>query len=76
MKTKLFYVFLGLAAINLLVNGLVTFINLVLGGILMTILASKEKSGEYSMWKIMLGIGIAGCSALIGIARILQFVKL
>lgn len=76
MRKKLLYVLLALIVINVLVNGLMNFINLVLGGIVLAIFASKEKTGNFSLWKLILGIGIASCSVLVGIMRIAGMIKL
>ncbi len=68
MKNTLFYVFIGLIVINIFVNGLMNFINLVLAGILLRILTEKEKSGSFSTWKLILGIGITVCNLLVRLA--------
>ena len=48
MKNRLFYIFTGLILINVLINGLMSFFNLVLAGILLAVLAGKEKTGRFS----------------------------
>lgn len=76
MRKKLLYILFALIVINVLTNGLINFINLVLGGVVLAIFASKEKTGDFSLWKLILGIGIASCSVLVGIMRILGMIKL
>lgn len=76
MRKKLLYVLFTLIVINILTNGLINFINLVLGGVVLAIFASKEKTGDFSLWKLILGIGIASCSVLVGIMRIVGMIKL
>jgi hypothetical protein len=75
MKKKLLYILLALIVINVLINGLINFINLVLSGIVLAVFASKEKTGDFSLWKLILGIGIASCSILIGVMRIAGMIK-
>jgi len=76
MRKKLLYILFVLIVINILTNGLMNFINLVLSGIVLTIFANKEKTGDFSLWKLILGIGIASCSVLVGIMRIVGMIKL
>lgn len=76
MRKKLLYILFALIVINVLTNGLMNFINLVLGGVVLAIFASKEKTGDFSLWKLILGIGIASCSILVGIMRILGMIRL
>jgi len=75
MKKKLLYILLALIVANVLVNGIMNFINLVLGGVVLAIFANKEKTGDLSLWKLILGIGIASCSVFIGIMRLVEMIR-
>lgn len=75
MRKKLLYIFIALFAVNILINGLMNFINLVLSGVVLAILAGKEKTGDFSLWKLILGIGIASSSVSIGIVRLIGMLK-
>lgn len=76
MKNKLFYIFLFLFLINIFVNRLVNFINLVNAGIFLALIAGKQKTGSYSLWKLIIGITIVSISLLIVFARIFNLLKL
>ena len=76
MKNKFFYFYLALIVINVCVNGLVNFINLVNAGVLLGILSGKEKTGSFSSWKLIVGVTIAFCGVLIGVARLFHLVKI
>jgi len=76
MKNKLFYVFLFLFLINIFVNGLVNFINLVNAGIFLALISGKQKTDSYSLWKLIIGITIVSISLLIGFARMFNLIKL
>ncbi len=76
MKNKLFYVFLFLFLINIFVNGLVNFINLANAGIFLALVAGKQKTCSYSLWKLIIGITIVSISLLIGFARMFNLIKL
>jgi len=75
MKNKLFYIFLLLFLINIFVNGLVNFINLVNAGIFLALVAGKQKTGSYSLWKLIIGIIIVSSSLLIGFTRVFNLLK-
>jgi hypothetical protein len=47
-----------------------------LAGIVLAILADKSKSGDFSTWKLVLGLGISGCSVFLGIMNIFGFIHL
>lgn len=76
MNKKLFYIFLAACLINILVNGLLNLINLILLGILIGIISGKQKTGSYSLWKMIVGIGIAVCNILIKLGIVFNIVKL
>lgn len=75
MKNKLFYIFLFLFLINIFVNGLVNFINLVNAGIFLALITGKQKTGSYSLWKLIIGITIVSISLLIVFARVFNLLK-
>ena len=76
MKDKLFYIFLVIWLVNVFVSGFVNFINLVLLGVFIGIIAGKQKTGSYSLWKLIVGIGIAACNILISLGMIFRLIKL
>lgn len=76
MKDKLFYGFLIIWVIVIFFSGFVNFINLILLGVFAGIITGKQKTGSYSLWKLIVGIGIAACYLLIKIASIMHLVKI
>lgn len=66
MKHKLLYILFGLIILEIFINGIMTFINLVLLGIVLSILAKKDQTGEYPVWKLFLGISITLCAIIAG----------
>lgn len=76
MKDKLFYVFLIIWLLNVLITGPFNLINLILLGVFIGIIAGKQKTGSYSLWKLIVGIGIAFCNVLITLAIIFHLIKL
>lgn len=75
MKKILFYVFLGCWLINIAVNGVANWINLILAGILISVLLKKDANGNYSSWRLILGIGIAACAILIKLGLMFNIIK-
>lgn len=76
MKDKLFYAFLIIWLINIIVSGPINLINLTILGVFIGIIAGKQKTGSYSIWKLIIGIGIAFCNVLITLGMIFHFIKL
>jgi len=74
MKKILFYIFIFLIAVNIFVNGLVSIMNLIILGIFVNLIYRKKETGAFSMWKLIVGIGITACCVLIGLARILKII--
>lgn len=75
MKKNLLYFFITLIGLNFIIYGIKGLINIVLIGVLLGILASK-KNGDYSTWKLIVGIGIALISIFIGVAHFLGYIRL
>ncbi|MCX6732837.1 MAG: hypothetical protein NTV98_04840 [Candidatus Roizmanbacteria bacterium] len=75
MKIKLLYLLIALVVLQILLHGFLNIITLVLAGVLLGILAEKEKKHELSLWKLIVGIVIGSTSLLLWIAKITNLIK-